>query len=100
MSVSLWPLIPRMRARTRWLERVERSAADCLTIIWPQITSAVHSMSANEAYGYLHAHAVLHVGRHIGPSDQRLQRAVTERVVQMLEQGVYQPRPVYARRAA
>ena len=100
MSISLWNLIPRMRARTRWLERVERAAADCLAITWPHITGVVRSMSCNEVHGYLHAHATLHVTRHISEQDRRFHDAVVECVVQMLEQRVHQRRPAMVLRRA
>jgi hypothetical protein len=101
MSISLLHFFPRLRARTRRLERVERASADCLAIVWPHITSVVRSMSGNEAHGYLRAHAALHVTRHIGEQDRRFYDSVVERVVQMLEHRVLQPRPaVVVRRAA
>ena len=101
MSLSIWHLLPGMRARSRWIEKVERTAADCLPGVWPHITSPVKSMPWNEAYGYLRAHASLHVTQRIGAVDLRLTEAVIERLVQLLEQRVHQRQPAYAvRRAA
>ena len=100
MAISVWHLVSRVRARSRWIDRVERLAADCLPHVWPHITSAVRSMSGNEAHGYLRAHASLHVSRRIPAHERSIQEAVIDRVVQLLELRVHQPVPVYATRRA
>ena len=101
MGISIWHLLPRMRARSRWLNRVERAAAECLPLVWSHLTPSVKSMSCNEAYGYLRAHASLHVTRRVGAEDSELLQAVIARVVQILEQRVHQPAVVpMLRRAA
>jgi hypothetical protein len=58
-------------------------------------------MSGNEAHGYLRAHATLHVMRHVGEQERHFSDSVVERVVQMLEHRLQQPRPaLVVRRAA